>query len=219
MSSSFAFVPRKVAKSTKPATQTSANTQTRILPPTPSTSSSSHIEQNLNVVDKKGKAKANDKTDEDDDYAILISLALSNHAIWSDPELRRVLEWNNEGCKSISRPYFLEKFDWFYNSVVPLSHLLRHSSVISSSGKHLELEPEAAIVKALRRDASAVVDVRVLVSQPSKSDWFQKDRNNRKESVGGYEIRRKDWNSEVRPDRDYTKSDWDERTVYMVRRF
>lgn len=108
----FAFVPRKVAKAVKPthhgASTSKADTVT--------------IPEILPSRDKgKGKETTSAKsTFSAEDYANLVCLAFSNHALWSDPDLRRTIDFSttddnngpdaegqgrgeeNEGC--MSRP-------------------------------------------------------------------------------------------------------------------
>jgi hypothetical protein len=48
-------------------------------------------------TEKKRYPETSPPQSSDEDYAILISLALSNHALWSNPELRRKIE-EQKGC-------------------------------------------------------------------------------------------------------------------------
>ena len=104
-----------------------------------------------------------------------------------------------------------EKFDGFYK-VIPLRYLLLRSPVLS--GLHLE-KYEVPIVKALRSCANNELEIRMLVSAPSRSNWLGKQDN--VSDLGGYEIRRKDWESVLRrPSMAYSRDDWEKRTLYMV---
>ena len=103
--------------------------------------------------------------------------------------------------------FYSEKLDWFYK-VIPLSYLLDSSKFVAP----LRLQgSQTLIVKALRSYASDVVDVRLLVSEPSSSSWFGNS------SAGGYEIRRKDW-ADNAPGcfGELSKVDWEKQTIYVV---
>lgn len=102
-----------------------------------------------------------------------------------------------------------EKLDWFYK-VIPLRHLLDSSKILVP----LQIrDSQTLIVKALRSCASDVIDVRLLVSEPSSSTWF----GSGSKYTGGYEIRRKDWaDNAPRPFQELSKNDWEERTIYLV---
>lgn len=99
MASPFAFIPRKVAKSAKaqvPLTNVgySSNGSTATGPSVHPQSTNSQ----LTVTSKdngKGKEKAvstSAKSLPSEDYAIVVCLALSDHALWLDPDLRRAVE-------------------------------------------------------------------------------------------------------------------------------
>jgi hypothetical protein len=104
MSSTFAFVPRAVSKDKKKPV---------LIPqsiPTSGSSAPTTHEPNLNA--NEGKTKASGGTDRktkysDEDYANLICIAISDYALWSDPDLRRTVDWSsmsesgqqtNDGC-------------------------------------------------------------------------------------------------------------------------
>ena len=115
MASPFAFIPRKVAKSAKAQVplpnvgfiQDSSNGST-------ATGPSVHVQSAnspLTVTAKdngKGKEKAvstSAKSLPSEDYAIVVCLALSDHALWLDPDLRRTVEQHpdiTERCMCIS---------------------------------------------------------------------------------------------------------------------
>jgi hypothetical protein len=100
--------------------------------------------------------------------------------------------------------------------VLPLSYLMRRAF----SREHLGYEhmpTEANVVKAIRAYAGDVLEVRMLVSIPSPSTWHPSWKPERA-SVGGYEVRRKDWSTlSDNATRDFTRAQWDDRTIYMVR--
>ncbi|KAK7038257.1 RRM-3 domain-containing protein [Favolaschia claudopus] len=142
MSAPFAFVPRKVAKSSKFLTTNA-----------PSTSRAATTENKRVVADIKGKSKAPElpapvpeaeiaSTLSDEDLIILVFLSLSNYKLWSDPDLRRNIDWKNASN------------DGFF----PLSYILNTPSPLSASGAS-----EMAIVKALRAHAVDAVDVRMTI--------------------------------------------------------
>ncbi|KAF9000291.1 hypothetical protein BDQ17DRAFT_1359966 [Cyathus striatus] len=114
---SFAFVPRKFAKSVKPPPPlptTHAATSNKTIP----VSSSEGPKH-----DVKGKGKLQDEPKDtnkekipkytDEALASLVMLALSDHAIWIDPSL------DNEGCTNRSIPGILS----FTSSLLPSSSL------------------------------------------------------------------------------------------------
>jgi hypothetical protein len=96
--------------------------------------------------------------------------------------------------------------------VISLSYLLNSSKVLAP----LQLQDsQTPIVKALRSYASDVLDVRLLVSEPSSLTWFRGDNNT--DDVGGYEIRRKDWvDGASSCIGELSKADWAKQTIYMV---
>jgi hypothetical protein len=84
----------------------------------------------------------------------------------------------------------------------------------SSSQEYMPTE--ANVVKAIRTYAGDVLEVRMLVSAPSASAWYPSWKPERS-SVGGYEVRRKDWSTLLdNTTREFTRSQWDDRTIYMV---
>lgn len=110
LSMSFAFVPRTISKVKKP-THSSSNV-----------TNSTHNEHKSAVSNitsnkvSKGKEKADSSPEtrrgitkySEEDYANLLNLALSDYAMWLDPDLRRNVEWNsrpgpgyrgNSGCR------------------------------------------------------------------------------------------------------------------------
>ncbi|KIM75201.1 hypothetical protein PILCRDRAFT_13765 [Piloderma croceum F 1598] len=198
MASPFAFVPRKVAKTARTHALVSNAAPTFVS----DSSSSSTVgpaahkppRQSPRTITARGSSKGKTKIEDapskslpSEDYALLVCLALSDHALWSDPDLRRTIEQH------------AEKF-------IPLSYVLRNSPVLRS-GQDLRAE-EIGVVKALRSHASDVLEVRMIVSDSSNS-WQSKDR-------GIYEVRRKDWKDMLHvPSREYTKDQWEKNTIYM----
>lgn len=71
------------------------------------------------------------------------------------------------------------------------------------------------IAKAIRSQAKERFDIRVLMSSPSRAEWYGKASTS-KESVGGYEVRLKGWDEVLKRARNMSRGDWESRTVYMV---
>ena len=211
MSSSFAFVPRAVSRPSarRPASASIAPTVLR----TTCTESEPNTRDPIAPVSSSRQSKTAYSTQ---DYANLFGVALSDYALWTDQDLRRIIgpcpptssPEENEGCEL--RYYFAvnEHVDQIFSPVIPLNYLLTRSSTLSPLNL---LGSQAAIVKALRECASDVFDVRLLVSAPPSTTCF---RNNPGD-VGAYEIRRKDWvDALTRP---YSREVFNGKTVYMVR--
>ncbi|KAI0920790.1 hypothetical protein AcW1_005034 [Taiwanofungus camphoratus] len=188
----FAFVPRKVAQHAK-ISSSAAEVQART-----GITSTNLISTNQDCVpdiapepytaNAKGKVKEVEGFVSQEDYVILVSLSLSDYAIWSNPELRRTIA----SCE---------------DAYIPLSYLLHHSPFLSGLDP---LPAEIALVKSVRTHASSNLDVRMLVSAPC-SAW----RDNKELPMGGYEVRRKDWNAALTQSRSYTRHEWESRTIYM----
>ncbi|KAJ7143137.1 hypothetical protein C8R43DRAFT_576936 [Mycena crocata] len=135
MSAPFAFVPRKIARALKPA-PTSASTSTTTLP-----------------VDVKGKCRetrpAPPKSQySEEDYTVFLCLSLSKYRLWSDPDLRRDIEWSSRARSN----------DGFF----PLGYIIDSPCPLASTRAS-----ETVIVKALRAHATDIVDVRMAI--PSSS--------------------------------------------------
>ncbi|KII94726.1 hypothetical protein PLICRDRAFT_148867 [Plicaturopsis crispa FD-325 SS-3] len=173
MSNPFAFVPRKVAAKSATAGSSSA---------APVASVSGPFKVKPKDSERKGSLPYSD-----DECAILVCLALSDHALWSDPDLRRTIEWNAEGF-------------------IPLSYVFLHAPMLLQSGLTFDTATEGVVARAVRTHAAAVLEVRMLTEAPSKSAWGGKDK------VGGYEVRRRD---STAPQRDCTRNDWEARTIYL----
>ncbi|KAJ6526254.1 hypothetical protein DFH09DRAFT_170375 [Mycena vulgaris] len=168
MSAEFAFVPRKIARASKP-------------PPKNVPFLSTAARGNIPAVDKgKGREMPLERLQapeapakslySEEDYPLLLCLSLSKHRLWSDPDLRRDIEWSSRARSN----------DGFF----PLSYLLDSSCPLSSTRAS-----ETAIVKALRTHGTDVVDVRMTI--PS-GDELGKAR-------GNFEIRPKFWDDAVYP--------------------
>lgn len=117
----LSFVPRKVAKALKSqknvASTSEALTSTedskktagvvippahQALPPDLTTSEERHgLEgEGQQVWKGKGRELAGDAGSlHDEDYVALLRLTVSEHALWSNPDLRRNLEHSDDGCE------------------------------------------------------------------------------------------------------------------------
>lgn len=211
MSVPFAFVPRQISRSTKvqgagPSKTPSVVPQQRARSPSPPSDSEDGSEAPESVTtdkDKKGKRRAVDTHAHgtSEDIAALTLLALSDYRIWSDADLRGKLD----ECLNIS--------DTSAAGFVPINYLIRRPPLRG----FLSVEPsEVEVVKALRAHANEVLEVRMLVSAPSSSVWYGTGKTSRKKDVGGYEVRRKDWEKLLdHPLRNLSSEQWDERTLYM----
>lgn len=188
-SPSFAFIPRNISKGGK---QQGTSARIPLSHPGPS------------VIDK-GKGKVSEPSARpvynEQDISILVVLAFSDYALWLGSDLRRKTEESLQN----------EEHDAGF---LPLSYLMRRAFGRESLSQEY-MPTEANVVKAIRTYASDVLEVRMLVSAPSASAWFPSWKSERS-SVGGYEVRRKDWSTLLEnATREFTRSQWDDRTIYM----
>ncbi|KAI0690860.1 hypothetical protein BC835DRAFT_1362779 [Cytidiella melzeri] len=203
------FLPRTVAKALstqKNAGSTSSSatpSSNHVLatvtqgPPTLSTTVSQQPESGparRDTTSRSWKGKATDVVKasgilSDEEYAALFCLAMSEHALWSDPDLRRTLEHSDEGF-------------------IPLTY------VTTSSPYFCSHPSEAILVKALRAHAENTIDIRLLMSSPSRAEWHGKDSSS-KQPGGCYEIRLKDWRETLHRSRNFSRNEWELRTVYL----
>ncbi|OBZ70321.1 hypothetical protein A0H81_09605 [Grifola frondosa] len=138
----------------------------------------------------KGKGKLLEHTLTEEECVVMVSLSLSDHSIWSDPDLRRMIDESEEG--------------W-----IPLNYLGSLPPLSSLSSRPLE----TVLAKSIRGHASDILEVRMRVTSPSRSVWYGKHKM--EDEAGGYEIRRKDWEAALETCRNFTRQDWELRTVYM----
>ncbi|KAI6024503.1 hypothetical protein EDC04DRAFT_2573964 [Pisolithus marmoratus] len=211
MSVPFAFVPRQVSRSTKvrgtePPKSPSAVTRQRARSLSQASDSEDDSKAPGAVVadeDEKGKRRAVDSHAHDvgKDIAALALLALSDYKLWSDADLRSKVD----DC--------LRTSDTSAAGFVPINYLIRRPPFRG----FLSVEPsEVEVVKALRTYANETLEVRMLVSAPSSSVWYGTGKTSRKKDVGGYEVRRRDWEMLLdHPLRNLSPEQWDERTLYM----
>ncbi|KAG6829218.1 hypothetical protein H0H92_005283 [Tricholoma furcatifolium] len=189
MTSPFTFVPRTLAKGKR-----------KVTPHAPRETAPSLSSSTLSSIPAVGSPnlKANYSNE---DYSNLVSLAVSDYALWSDPDLRRTMD--------VTREPGLNEDGGEGEGFFPLSHLLKRSKVLGS----LSLTNlQTPIAKALRADPASLLEVRLLVSEPSSSSWSAKHDAGR--DIGAYEVRRKE--NLPRASHNYSKREWEERTVYMV---
>ncbi|KAH8092465.1 hypothetical protein BXZ70DRAFT_898273 [Cristinia sonorae] len=192
------FIPRKVArkaaKPTTPSRTTDEATKTvQTAGPSKHILSAQNASASGNTLTPtlKGKERQIDAPP-NEVYSDLLQLSLSDHALYLDATLRRMMESSREGY-------------------IPLTHLLRHSPYLSS----LSPPPtEASVIKSVRAHSPDVFDVRVLFSEPSRALWFGNSSTTRDDS-GGYEIRLKDWDDALKRARNTIRAEWESRTVYM----
>ncbi|EAU80548.1 hypothetical protein CC1G_09945 [Coprinopsis cinerea okayama7 len=237
MSSSFAFIPRKVAKPKK--------TESKVKDPLGAQGSASSSQQPTSATSSKGKEKAttvgdglpgsNDGAPQrvgkgvDDDRegrkakaapskplvdegdAVLVWLALSDYALWSDGELRRRLT-RTAGTAEDVVDTDVSMFNPTGNDgYISLKFLLNHSPILSPL-KKLVGTSQTPLIKLLRSQTPNLFDVQLIVSEPQP--WFNRHgyaaSSSSSSGPSGYEIRRKEWS-----DLGYTKNDWEERTIYI----
>ncbi|TFY52511.1 hypothetical protein EVG20_g10519 [Dentipellis fragilis] len=122
------FVPRSVNKSKKPPKVTERN-----VPP-------SFVAHPAPPSDVKGKGRQDAN---DEEAALLLSLALSDYALWTTPSLR---DPNRDGF-------------------ISLSHLLQTTPYLTS------LTNEVALVKALRTHFPDVFETRMIVVTAARPGW------------------------------------------------
>ncbi|KZT70319.1 hypothetical protein DAEQUDRAFT_750444 [Daedalea quercina L-15889] len=185
------FIPRKVARASKSMSGAGSPSQPRRVDDRALTSVRHAASAEEQAIDVKGKGKATDIVALAEDIHTIISLALSDHAIWADSHLRSRIVNGSDGY-------------------IPLQFLLSHSAVLST----LDPSPtEAAIVKVIRAQNSDLLDVRVLVSAPSRAAWYGKESG--RGQLGGYEVRRQDWAEVLQCTQQLTEDDWAARSIYI----
>ncbi|KJA29702.1 hypothetical protein HYPSUDRAFT_125971 [Hypholoma sublateritium FD-334 SS-4] len=156
--------------------------------------------------------------------ADLVVLALSDHTLWMDVDLRRKIDWSvrTQQREEESNTEEIASNDVLNDDTgyIPLTHLLRHSSIFlqSSSSPSFIQHPETTYVKALRAHAVEFVDVR-LAFYHENMQTGQGEANNWYHSSGqqtGYEIRRK-YPAIIGGSNfsEYGKADWDRLTIYV----
>ncbi|KAL5529925.1 hypothetical protein ACEPAF_6182 [Sanghuangporus sanghuang] len=146
-SSSFAFIPRKLAQTGQNAGDAVKSRKSfNRKPDIPA----EHVVSTTSFAqDKKKEGKYLD----DSAYTILFELTLSEHALWSNHELLEAMEANEEGF-------------------IPISYLIHSSPLFSGLS---DIPPETVLIRCVR--ASNVLDGRLIVAEPSSSGWIRKTRN------------------------------------------
>ncbi|KIP10388.1 hypothetical protein PHLGIDRAFT_50327, partial [Phlebiopsis gigantea 11061_1 CR5-6] len=188
------FIPRKVAKSL--AQKNHATSSLGRAAGVPTTSTTPHVTElpppSQNKSDSKGKEKAQEPTTLlEEDYAAMLSLSVSDYALWADPELRQNMDFAEDGF-------------------VPLAYLLDRIPLLDGTKSHAL---EAVLVKAIRSFASEVFDVRMLMSSPSRALWY--GGTTHKGYSGGYEVRLRGWKDVVARAGGMTRNKWEEQTIYI----
>ncbi|KAF8076854.1 hypothetical protein FPV67DRAFT_1715344 [Lyophyllum atratum] len=198
MSSAFPFVPRTLSSAKRKSTQHVSPATASAVRQAPGGASQLAVPSATRPPKNPQASNKGQYTNED--YTVLLCLALSDYALWSDPDLRRKLEWSSDASSS-------EQGEGFF----PLSHLLEDSKLLAPLGLGNSQVP---IARALRSNAADVLEVRLLVSDPSASTWFGGQTDSK--DIGAYEVRRKDWTETLTgPSRGYSRTDWERRTVYV----
>ncbi|KAK0447713.1 hypothetical protein EV421DRAFT_1926874 [Armillaria borealis] len=159
---SLPFIPRNVATKSKKIQSTKdreVNISSACSPRIP-LSIAKGKEQDKPDIDEP--AVLNKSSFSDKEYASLISLAFSDFALFSDPDLRRKIDEGEDGF-------------------VSLLHILKHAlhGILIS-------ESETAVAKALRSEATDSIEVRMVFSGPS---WSAQGSSKNK---GMFEVRRRD---------------------------
>jgi len=95
---------------------------------------------------------------------------------------------------------------------VPLVRLIRDSEHFADMKV---VPPEIDVIRAVQKHLPDVLEARILVTSPQNSAWSSSGP--RSDTTGGYEIRRKDWESVRSIAPPLRKQDWDARAVYLVR--
>ncbi|KAJ7193810.1 hypothetical protein GGX14DRAFT_587692 [Mycena pura] len=193
--SGFAFVPRKVARASKPAvngagilsvpTASIDKGKAREIPPL---HAREHQPQPA-LASASASTSTSKSPYPDADFPALLCLSLSQYRLWLDPDLRR----------DIARCTRVRANDGFF----PLRYLLDTPCPLAATRA-----PEAALAKALRAHGAAVVDVRMAV--PSDGVLSSNQRRG-----GAFEIRPRFWDDADAASYPTSRVGWDGRTVYV----
>ncbi|EIN11043.1 hypothetical protein PUNSTDRAFT_112817 [Punctularia strigosozonata HHB-11173 SS5] len=198
--SSLAFIPRKLSKRPSSASDTAKNA--RAAPSSTISRPSSQIcsegpiaplETPSDTNESRSKGKHREQRFIEPEYASLISMSLSDHALWLNGDLRQSIESSSE-------------------RFVPLSRIVRLSPVFSGLRDAIS---EVELLKSIRAHLNDQCEVRMVVAAPSKANWYTPDASRVKVVGGGFEIRRKAWAREETLVAHYAGDYWDARTVYI----
>ena len=232
MSSTLSFVPRKVAASSRKRNTQAQPIKGRIEETSNHTSEQvdAHSKDASDVTQRDGRRKGKARAMEhrtskftNDDYVHLVCLALSDYALWSDPDLRRALD--PEHAEALTPCKYSHMWHSQCSQLlqdIPLNNILER--LPSTFGVVFpQTTALVGIVKVLRECAAELVDARLLLEEPSlESDGWHRAGGTAagSNSLGAYELCRKDWTRENTPARlSYSRKDWHERTIYVVRLF
>jgi len=215
---SLVFVPRSVAKKKDTAEATSSQVQGSV----PFASSSARRPSIVSRRETEAPTPLHPKKKEEKSYgeeiAILLECALSNYALWLQPDLQRyAASAATEGC-----PYFFGPSNLLAvtNISVPdlsLERALTESYLIQES--HFSPEPPvSSFPHSLKEHGSGSLQLRVRLVTESHARSRQAD-------VGGFDVRRVDW-ATLRNLEDPLRSgqtvwsrqgeDWEAQTLYVV---
>ncbi|TBU42679.1 hypothetical protein BD309DRAFT_991526 [Dichomitus squalens] len=96
---------------------------------------------------------------------------------------------------------------------IPLSYLVQHSAYLC----HIHPRPlDGTFLRAIRAHAADTLEIRMLVTAPSKGAWHANAETSKHDS-GGYEIRLKHRDEALARANNSARHEWEERTVYVVR--
>ncbi|KAJ3882383.1 hypothetical protein F5051DRAFT_394715 [Lentinula edodes] len=190
---SFAFIPRKVGKKA-PATS---------IPASAGNSKGKAAAVNLPAAPLASTVPA-PRADEElaEEFAILVVLSLTEYALWANADLRRRMEQTLED----------------EHGFVPLRYILKHSPLLQEQqhySQHImsKLPSESAIVKAIRKHAEDNIEVRMVLSGPTWSNWGSSSAGT---DEGMYEIRSKARVSQgLEGAEGYMRDYWANRTIYI----
>ena len=128
MSSPFAFIPRKIAKQVRRQDDhggsgtrdevTASSHKDALVEVSVTETQTSHTKAKAKPAVKDSAGDHAGSSYNDEDYAVLISIALSDYALWCDPDLRRKRDSKEDGdelCESYL-PSSMTTFDEFYKS-------------------------------------------------------------------------------------------------------
>ncbi|THH05202.1 hypothetical protein EW145_g4966 [Phellinidium pouzarii] len=159
----FYFVPRKLAKSREkltsetktPIESVSSGSSAELYKtsgPTPATCRGPGKKDADNADDAevpyRPKQKEKERFLDDSAYMSLLELALSEYALWSDPELLERMDVNGEGF-------------------VPLSYVTHRAPVLASL---TPMPPESILMRCIK--SSLFLEARMIVIEPYRDSWF-----------------------------------------------
>ncbi|KAF8665110.1 hypothetical protein AX16_000577 [Volvariella volvacea WC 439] len=165
--------------------------------------------QRVLVEGKQGRgADGRDMLFSEADYVNMVSLAFSDFALWSNPELRHAIDTSaaatNGGDEHVDEGV-TSNFGF-----ISLNYLLSSLPVLAP----LKLVDHGNdIVKALRAHAADVFDVRLHLEPPT-ARYSRRRQGGGRQDAALFEIRRKDW-QDIKERVEWTKDAWDKLTVYV----